>query len=234
MDTFAAQFEKTLQKEKEAARLFAGIVASGIRREDLIFLLAWATDPHVDRSFTKSYAKFRDGLPSRKKTSELAAQMERLARDIEEVFGHPLNAMLSKSQHLTEIARLLRTEAVTVRKFPRPKIARLYSNKSLWKHVPIALLCRLLDVPKTWSYSDAEKLLWYAFLARGTEQRAVDRGLEREVRRFEQSPASKLFHFVLLSGMPKDSPTGTLLYPLLRRIVGRQDSKYLRIARMMG
>lgn len=32
MDTFAAQFEKMLQKGKEAARLFAEIVASGIRR----------------------------------------------------------------------------------------------------------------------------------------------------------------------------------------------------------
>jgi hypothetical protein len=234
MDTFASQFEKMLAKEKEAARLVKDIVARGVGRTELIFLLHWATSPDAHHSFTKSYANLKDRLPSRRKTFALAAGMERLAREMEEVFGHPFYAPLSESQRLAEIARLLRTEAVTVRRFPRPRIAKLFSNKSLWKHVPLALLCRLLDVPKTCSYSEAEKLLWYAFLARGIVPKAVDRGLERQVRRFERSPAGKLLHYALLSGMPKDSPTGKLLYPLFRRIVGQQDNKYLRMARMMG
>jgi hypothetical protein len=153
---------------------------------------------------------------------------------MEEVFGNPLYAPLSKSQRLTEIARLLKTEAVTVRRFPRARIAKLFSNKSLWKHVPLALLCRLLDVPETCSYTEAEKLLWYASLARGIEKQAVDRGLEREVRRFEKSPAAKLFHYMLVLGAPTDSPAGRLLYPLLRRIMGQKDSKYRRLARMMA
>jgi hypothetical protein len=120
-----------------------------------------------------------------------------------------------------------------VRKFPRPRIAKLFSNKSLWKHVPISLLCRLLDVPKNCSYSEAERLLWYGFLARGVEQKAADRGLERELRRFEKSPAGEMFHHVLLQGMPKESPGSKWLYPLLRRIQDQKGNKCLSWARMM-
>jgi hypothetical protein len=212
MDTFAVRFEKMLLKEKEAARLVEGTLSRGITREDLIFLLDWATNPNVAQGFQKSYVKIKNRLPSRKRTSALAARMEHLGREIEEIFGNPLYALPYKSRRLTEIAQVLRTEAVTVRKFPRPRIAKLFSNKSLWKHVPISLLCRLLDVPKTCSYSEAERLLWYGFLARGVEQRATDRGLERELRRFEKSPAGDLFHYVLLRGIPKESPGGKLLY----------------------
>jgi hypothetical protein len=234
MDTFAVRFEKMLLKEKEAARLVEGSVSRGIKRENLIFLLDWATSPYVAQGFQKSYVKIKNRLlPSRKRTSAVAARMEDLAREIEEIFSHPLYALLSKSQRLTEIAQVLRTEAVTVRKFPRARIAKLFSNKSLWKHVPISLLCRLLDVSKTCSYSEAERLLWYGFLARGVEQRVADRGLEREVRRFEKSPAGKLFHYLLLQGTPKESPGGKLLYPLLRRIEGQKHNKYLLWARMM-
>jgi hypothetical protein len=233
MDTFAVRFEKMLLKEREAARLVEGTVSRGIQREDLIFLLDWATSPYVAQGFQKSYLKIKNRLPSRKRTSAVAARMEHLAREIEEIFSHPFYAVLSKSQRLTEIAQVLRTEAITVRKFPRPRIAKLFSNKSLWKHVPISFLCRLLDVPKTCSYSEAERLLWYGFLAREVEQRAADRGLERELRRFEKSPAGKLFYYLLLQGTPKDSPTTKWLYPLFRRIEGRRD-KYLRWARMLN
>jgi|SRR6516165_6115588 hypothetical protein len=234
MDTFAVRFEKMLLKEKEAARLVEGTVSRGIKREDLIFLLDWASSPHVAKSLQKSYVKIKNRLlPSRKRTSAVAARMEHLARDIEEIFSHPLYGLLSKSKRLIEIAQVLRTEAVTVRKFPRPRIAKLFSNKSLWKHVPTSLLCRLLDVPKTCPYSEAERLLWYGFLAREVEQRAADRGLERELRRFEKSPAGKLFYYLLLRGTPMESPGGKLLYPLLRRIAGQKHNKYLLWARMM-
>lgn len=234
MDAFASQFEKMLMKEREAAGLLRGIIARGVGQTELIFLLHWATSPDADRSFTKSYEKLKDRLPSRKKTSVLASRMERLAGEMEEIFGDPLYGVLSESQRLTDLAKLLKTEAVTVRKFPRPKIARLLSNKSLWKHAPLALLCRLLDVPKTCSFSEAENLLWYAFLARGVDPKPIDRGLEREVRRFEKSPAGKLFYYALLLGTPKDGPTGRLLYALFRRIMGHKDSKYRRLARMMA
>jgi hypothetical protein len=233
MDGFASQFEKMLMKEREAADLVRDVVTRGVRRTELIFVLHWATSPNVDRSFSKSYEKLKRRLPSRKKISALAARMQHLACEMEEVFGNPLYTPLSKSQQLIEIARLLRTEAVNVRKLPRPRIKHL-SNKSLWRHIPLALLCRLLDVPETCSYAEAEKLLWYAALARGIEQKAVDRGLEREVRRFEKSPAPKLFHYMLVLGMPTDSPTGKLLYPLLRRIMNQKDNKYRRLARMMA
>jgi hypothetical protein len=233
MDTFAVRFEKMLLKEKEAARLVQGTVSRGIKREDLIFLLDWATSPNVAQGSQKSYVKIKNRLPSRKKTAAVAARMEGLAREIEEIFSNPLYAVLSKSQRLTEIAQVLRMEAVTVRKFPRPRIAKLFSHKSLWKHVPISLLCRLLDVPKTCSYSEAEKLLWYGFLACGVEQRSADRGLERELKRFEKSSAGKLFHYMLLQGIPKESPGGKLLSALLRRIEGQKDNKDLLWARMM-
>lgn len=235
MDTFAVRFEKMLLKEKEAARLVHGTVSHGIKREDLIFLLDWATSPNVAQGFQKSYVKIKNRLPSRKRISSVAARMEHLAREIEEIFSNPLYALFSKSQRLTEIAQVLRTEAVTVRKFPRPRIAKLFSYKSLWKHVPSSLLCRLLDVPKTCSYSEAERLLWYGFLARGVEQMGADRGLERELRRFEKSPAGKLFHDTLLLGMPNEWPASKskLLYALLCRIEGQKDNKYLRWARMM-
>jgi hypothetical protein len=233
MNTFAVRFEKMLLKEKEAASIVEGTVSRGIRREDLIFLLDWATNPSVAQSFQKSYVKIKYQLPSKKRTSAVAARMEHLAREIEEIFSHPLYAPFFKSQRLTEIVKALRTEAVIVRKFPRPRIAKLFSNKSLWKHVPISLLCRLLDVPKTCSYSKAERLLWYGFLARGAEQNAADRGLERELRRFEKSPAGKLFHNVLVPGMLKERPGGKLLYPLLHRIEGQKGNKYLLWARKM-
>jgi len=233
MDTFAVRFEKMLLKEKEAARLVQGVVSRGIKRGDLIFLLDWATSPNIAQGFQKSYVKIKNRLPARKRTSAVAARMEHLAREIEEIFSNPLYALPSKSQRLTEIAQLLRTEAVTVRKFPRPRIAKLFSHKSLWKHVPISLLCRLLDVPKTCSYSEAERLLWYGFLARGVEQKAADRGLERELKRFAKSPAGELFHYMLLQGMPEKSPAGKLLSALLRRIEGQKDNKYLLWARMM-
>jgi hypothetical protein len=128
MDSFAAQFEKMLMNEREAAGLVKDILARGVGRTELLFLLHWATSSSVDRSFKKSYEKIKGGLPSRKKTSALATRMERLAQEMEEVFGNPLYAPLSKSQRLTEIARLLKTEAVTVRRFPRPRIAKLFSN----------------------------------------------------------------------------------------------------------
>jgi len=234
MNTFAVRFEKMLLKEKEAARLVEGTVSRGIRREDLIFLLDWATNSSVAHSFQKSYVKITNRLPSKKRTPALAGRMERLAREIEEIFSHPLYRPLSQSRRLIEIAKTLRTEAVTVRKFPRPKIAKFFSHKSLWKHVPLSLLCRLLDVPKTCSYSEAETLVWYGFLARGVEQNAADRGLERELRRFGQSPAGELFQYALSSDMPKESPCGRQLYALLRRVQDRKDSKYRRWARITG
>jgi len=233
MEAFASQFEKMLMKEREAADLVKKILAHGVGRTELIFFLQWATDPNVDRTAGKSYEKIKRWLPSRKKTSALAARMERLAHEMEVVFSHPFYAVLSKSQKLIEIARLLRTEAVTVKSFPRPRTAKLLSNKSLWKHVRLALLCRLLDVPKAFSYSETQKLLWYAFHARGIEPKAVDRGLEKEVRLFERSLAGKLFYVVLRTERPRGSPTSALPYLLFRRIVGQKGDKYLLMARMM-
>jgi len=96
----------------------------------------------------------------------------------------------------------------------------------------MALLCGLLDVPTSCSYAEAEKLLWYAFLARGIEQNAVDRQLEREMNRFQQSPGGMLF-WLLVREMLKKSAAGKVLYPLLRRIDRQRNDKYLRWARMM-
>jgi hypothetical protein len=92
MNTFAVRFEKMLLKEKEAASLVEGTVSRGIIREDLVFLLDWATNPHVAHSSQKSYLRIKNQLPSRKRTSAVAARMEHLAREIEEIFSHPLYA----------------------------------------------------------------------------------------------------------------------------------------------
>jgi hypothetical protein len=202
MDDFASKFESMLAKEKGAASLVRKIASQGTRREDLILLLDAATDPKGDQTYSKAYAKFKNQLPLRKRILGLAVRMGHLAQEIEEVFGHPIYAVLSKSQRLTEIATLLRTEAVAVREFPRPKIGKLFSLKSLWKHVPVALLCARLDVPQRTSCAAAQYLLWYAFLAREIGDSATsERGLEREPRRFQRSAAGKFFFSLVQKGV---------------------------------
>jgi hypothetical protein len=199
------KFEKMLGKESEAAGLVAKIVAQGTRRQDLISILEWVTDPKVDRKLRWVSVKAKNLVPSKKLVSGLAARMEHLGRDMQVVFQHLVFAVHPESQRFLKLAKKVKAEALAVRRFPRPNVGKLLSHRSLWKHLPGTLMCIALKVPSTLSYSEAEKLLWYALLARGREGKAVDRGLEREQHRFRQSRAGELFS-LLLPGILKDLP----------------------------
>ncbi len=197
MDAFRNKFERMLSNTPDAARLVTMVADTGISREDLISLLDWVTDPKRDQKSQKVYTKLKDWVRTRKQVLGLAARMERLAEDTELIFDHPIYALNSQSPRYIALAKTLKECAAAVRKLLSPKVARTLSHKTLWKHVPLTLFCIALGVPKKISYSDAEYLLWYASQARGITLSQADRGLEREQRRFSQSPGGTVLKLLL-------------------------------------
>jgi len=198
MDAFRPKFEKMLSTEPDAARLVAKIVAGGgISRKDLISVLECVTDPKRDQKLQRVYSKIKDWVPTRKQISGLAARMERLAEDTELIFDHPIHSVNSQSPRYIALAKTLKECAAAANKIPSPKVARILSYKTLWKHVPSTLFCIALGVPQRVSYLEAEYLLWYASQVRGITLNQADRGLEREQRRFSQSPAGTVLRLFL-------------------------------------
>lgn len=201
---FQGEFERIIQDRDDHGNLrmlLKRVEARGFGRDYVVWLLGIVTHPEFLRRLQRRWDEIQDDLPfSGKRLAGLAGRTEHLARDLERTFGHKLLSIHPEAKRLLAFAASLKAEASNIRRFPKPKLGKVLSYKALHSHIPTALLCDGLRVGnkdgRGISSADAERLLWYANFARGTNL-AADKSLKREYNHFMKSAAGKLFLSVL-------------------------------------
>ena len=202
---FQSEFERIIRDRDDGGSLrtlLKRVQARGFGQDYVIWLLGTVTDRAFLKRLQRQWDTIQRDLPfTGKRLPGLAERTEHLARDLELTFGHKLLSPHPEAKRLLAFAASLRSEASKIRRFPKPKLGKVFSYRALHSHIPAALLCLGLRVGNKdnlgISFTDAERLLWYANFARGRHIEAADKSLKRGFGRFMKSAAGKLFLFTL-------------------------------------
>jgi hypothetical protein len=209
MEDFRSKFWRRMNcprtKEDSTARVVMDRVERvfGRKKQGLVVrLLDMVSDPTTEKRLRRVgqelnaqifLSLFRSG-PSRKEVRNLNRRLQTIARDLES-FG--AKRVSFKADFFVKLADDCRSGARHLKYFdmaramdPIPKVPRTLTFKAFWKHVPIAKLCRELEVPWALSFEQVEILLRCAYSVRNLPWVRRARSIEREYNNFRKAKSS--------------------------------------------
>lgn len=205
MSTWEERFESHLAKDNHAKALLGRLMRQGFSRTRIILLLQAASDPGLkDRAQRNSLLKSirilfpPRRLPPRKMVRTLADRLDKVAGELKDIFGGSLLVLSPHAEDFQSLAVDLRKGAHVLRRMPVPSLEKGFRYKVFWKHIPVAMLCKELDAPKSVPFKDIEELLYIAALAWGVTRQPADRALEMQVNRFMNR---KVGRYLIASGL---------------------------------
>lgn len=116
---------------------------------------------------------------SRKELRNLARRLQTIGRDLDRFRGASKLAEDCRSR-AKYINMALAMSPIST------KLPRTMTYKAFWKHLPLAMLCQALDVPRAISFVEIEELLRCAYSAHGRNVPIPQRRVEREYKGFMQ------------------------------------------------
>lgn len=172
----------------------------------VVRLLELVSDPNVAKRLRRSSKEMNAQIvqsllqpgPSRKELRGLARRLQTISKDVERVFE--TNRIQFKKTTFLNFAKECRSRSRDLKYIDRArqmtdvpiKAPRKMSYKGFWKHLPMAMLCWELDVPRSVSFADIEAIVSCAYTIQG--HRALPhRSIEREYKGFlELKPSDPL------------------------------------------
>jgi hypothetical protein len=169
----------------------------GEKHNRVVRLLGVASDPGIDEQMREVgneicarlvHPLFRPAF-SRKELRNMARRLRGVGKDVDRMFGI---AGVSVNRDLfLQFAEDCRARAKALSyldmarqmDFASNKPLRTLTSKAFWRHLPLAMLCRELEVPRSVSHGEIEELLSCAYSARGRKRRPP-RSVEREYKAF--------------------------------------------------
>lgn len=188
MESFEGRFKTILAEDVEAANLVDSLVSFGFDGDRLLTILGEVSDPQLQTKLKRGAARFIESAsPTRKKLRGLARRLAKDARVLERYFAKPLLKMHPKSSEILKLAKTLHRASSTVQDFPLPNVSKSFSYRAFWQRLPVFLLCEALGAPEHITYVKVQKLLVYAYEARGRRWE-IDRSINTRCRRFKGTP----------------------------------------------
>ena len=195
LENFKSEFWRQVRANRAAWDVMNKI--PGTKQNRVVELLGILSHPRVDGEMKEAgkevnalllQALFRPG-PSRKEVRNLVRKLETLGGELSRVFG--TGRVSFKRELFLEFAGDCRARArdlkyIDLARRMNPattKPPRTLTYKAFWKHLPIAMLCRELEAPRSVSFGAIEELLGCAYSVRGRKGRP-SRSVEREYKGF--------------------------------------------------
>ena len=216
MESFESQFWRCIKNSKtkgdSAARHVLDKIErvfSGRKQRLVVSLLGAISDPSTEKRWKHTSGKISAELtrhllrpgPSRKELKNLSRRLRTIERDLNQMFGteevwsSKKSLFLKLAEDCGSRAKDLKYTIAARALDPTPlKVPRVFTYKAFWKHVPIAKLCRELEVPWAISFGETETLLRCAYSVRKRPWSRPARSIEREYKGFRKLKSNNPIH----------------------------------------
>jgi hypothetical protein len=149
MNTWRLRFEDYLKADPVAFRMLDRLVKRGFSRHQVLLALENYTNPRASRELRRAFEQF---APTKNHTRKLAGQCSRLTSGLREIYGSPFGVSFPEAGGMLGMADVLERSAVWLNKANHTKQLSMFTEKSLWNGLPLAVLYEELNIPRslTW------------------------------------------------------------------------------------